>query len=191
MGPLRGRLLVATPELADPNFARTVVLVLDHGQDGAFGIILNRPTDRVVADAIAPWADVASAPAVVFVGGPVGVDQVMGIGLGVDQPATRGWAPLFDDPGDEPGHAGLASVDLQAGPGATSLQHVRVFVGCAGWGADQLEGEIEEGSWFVVAADVPGDVFGSCPDRLWSDVLRRQPGRTAWFANCPEDRSTN
>jgi putative transcriptional regulator len=200
-------LLVATPELTDPSFARTVVLILDHGRDAAFGIVLNRPTDRVVGDAVAPWAEVASAPGVVFVGGPVGVDQVVGIGLGVDQPAAPGWAPLFDDlvfddlgpdetgPGEPrpgvPRHAGLGSVDLDAGPGAVSLQHLRVFVGYAGWGVGQLEGEIKEGSWFVVDADVTSDVFGSRPERLWPDVLRRQPGRTAWFANCPEDRSTN
>ncbi|MGZ8766075.1 MAG: YqgE/AlgH family protein [Acidimicrobiia bacterium] len=68
---------------------------------------------------------------------------------------------------------------------------LRVFVGHAGWGAGQLEEEIEEASWFVVGADLRSDVFGADPDRLWADVLRRQPGRTAWFANAPEDLSAN
>jgi len=179
---LRGRLLVATPQLADPNFSRTVVLLLDHGDDGAFGVVLNRASDTRVADAIEPWAEVASAPGVVFLGGPVGTDQAIGLGLSADPAPEARWAPLFAD---------LGSVDLEAGPTARSLQQFRLFVGYAGWGVDQLEAEIEEGSWFVVDAEPPVDVFSADPDRLWADVLRRQPGRTAWFANVPEDLSTN
>jgi putative transcriptional regulator len=189
---LRGRLLVATPDLTDPNFARTVVLILDHGDEGAFGVVLNRATDTRVADAIEPWAEVASAPAVVFLGGPVGGDQAIGLASSAEPEPASGWAPLFADLGNgDRGSGSLGSVDLEAGPAALSLLQFRVFVGYAGWGVDQLEGEIDEGSWFVVDAVIPGDVFGAHPDRLWSDVLRRQPGRTAWFANFPQDRSTN
>ncbi|MGZ8752871.1 MAG: YqgE/AlgH family protein [Acidimicrobiia bacterium] len=179
---LRGRLLVATPLLADPNFVRTVVLVLDHGDEGALGVVLNRATDTLVAEAIEPWAGMASVPAVVFLGGPVGGDQVIGLGWRTDREPASGWAPLFSD---------LGSVDLEAGSSARSVVDLRVFVGHAGWGAGQLEEEIEEASWFVVGADLRSDVFGADPDRLWADVLRRQPGRTAWFANAPEDLSAN
>ncbi|MGZ8766074.1 MAG: YqgE/AlgH family protein [Acidimicrobiia bacterium] len=88
---LRGRLLVATPLLADPNFVRTVVLVLDHGDEGALGVVLNRATDTLVAEAIEPWAGMASVPAVVFLGGPVGGDQVIGLGWRTDrEPASAG-----------------------------------------------------------------------------------------------------
>ena len=179
---LRGRLLVATPQLADPNFARTVVLLLDHGDDGAFGVVLNRASDTLVADAIEPWAAVASEPGVVFRGGPVGTDQAIGLGSSTDPVPSAGWAPLLGD---------LGSIDLGAGPTDRPLQQFRVFVGYAGWTVGQLEVEIEEGSWFVVDADLTRDVFGAQPGALWADVLRRQPGRTAWFATAPEDPTTN
>ncbi len=197
MEPLRGRLLVATPELTDPNFSRTVVLICDHGEEGAFGIVLNRATDRLLADVLEPWAAVASAPGVVFRGGPVCSDQAIGLGCSTAQEAGLSWAPLFGDleladpARADLGRAGLASVGLDDGPDGLALLHFRLFTGYAGWGRDQLEAEIETGSWFVVDADPTTDLFGADPDRLWSDVLRRQPGRTAWFANCPEDRSTN
>jgi putative transcriptional regulator len=179
---LRGKLLVATPQLSDPNFARTVVLILEHGDDGAFGVVLNRPSDILVVDAIQPWGAVASAPSVVFLGGPVGVDQAIGLAVRNGAESAPGWAPLFAD---------LGSVDLAAGPTSPMPQRFRVFVGHSGWGSRQLEGEIEEGSWFVVDADATADGFCGQPARLWVDVLRRQPGRTAWFANAPEDLSVN
>jgi len=180
--PLRGRLLVATPQLTDPNFSRSVVLLLDGGDEGAFGVVLNQASDIPVADAAEAWVDVASAPGVVFRGGPVGTDHVIGLGSSPERDAAIGWAPMF---------SGLAAVDLGAGPTDRPLGGLRIFVGYAGWGVGQLEHEIDEGSWFVVEADIAADVFGDRPDALWAEVLRRQRGRTAWFANCPEDLSTN
>ncbi len=179
---VRGRLLVATPQLTDPNFSRTVVLIVEHDRDGAFGVVVNRPTDTKVADALGSWADVASTPAVVFRGGPVGLDQAIGLGMRDGATPGPGWAPLL---------GGLGCVDLGAGPGAPTFQRLRVFVGSSGWGSGQLEREIEEGSWFVVDAEPEADVFSALPARLWAEVLRRQPGRTAWFANAPEDLSAN
>jgi putative transcriptional regulator len=179
---LRGQLLVATPRLTDPNFSRTVVLILEHGDDGAFGLVLNRPTGTVVADALGPWADVASAPDVVFLGGPVGVDQAVGLGMRDGAEPGPRWAPLV---------AGLSCVDLGEGPGGPAFRCFRAFVGSSGWGPGQLEREIEEGSWFVVEAEPEADVFNTRPDRLWADVLRRQPGRIAWYANAPADLSAN
>lgn len=185
---LRGRLLVAAPQLVDPNFARTVVLVVEHDRDGAFGVVLNRPTETFVADAVGPWAEVASDPAVVFFGGPVGIDRAIGLGIRADARS----APGCPAPGWVPLCSGLGSVDLAATPAvAADVRRLRVFVGSSGWGAGQLEGEIEEASWFVVDADPEADVFGARPDRLWAAVLRRQSGRLAWFANAPEDLSAN
>jgi len=179
---VRGRLLVATPQLTDPNFSRTVVLIVEHDRDGAFGVVVNRPTDSRVADALEPWADVASAPAVVFRGGPVSLDQAIGLAMRDGATPGPGWAPLFGS---------LGCADLSAGPTAPAFQRLRVFVGSSGWGSGQLEREIEEGSWFVVDAEPEADVFSADPNRLWAAVLRRQPGRIAWFANAPYDVSAN
>jgi putative transcriptional regulator len=177
----RGQLLVATPSLLDPNFARSVVLVLEHGADGALGIVLNRPTDAVVGDAVPAWADAAPPPAVVFLGGPVALDAAIALAAGRAEGTSAGFTELF---------GGIGTVDL----GREEREHidrVRVFAGHAGWGPGQLEGEIAEGSWFVVAASPLEDAFTGAPGELWSTVLRRQGGRVSWFANFPADRSSN
>ena len=86
----------------------------------------------------------------------------------------------------------MASTDLSADPAivAAHVDAVRVFRGYAGWGAGQLEMEIDEGAWLVLDAEI-GDVFSERPDDLWHDVLRRQPGRLRWLALAPDDLSLN
>jgi len=164
--PLTGRLLVATPLIGDDTFRRTVVLVLAHGDEGALGVVLNRPSDTPVAEVPGDWAERAAAPGVVFVGGPVDTDTVVGLG-------DRG------------------AVDLQAAPDdrAGPAPEVRLFAGQAGWGTGQLEDEVAERAWWVVDAE-PGDVLTRDPGTLWERVLRRQPAPAAWFANLPEDLRT-
>jgi putative transcriptional regulator len=176
----RGRLLVATPDLRDPNFARTVVLVLEHGSEGALGIVLNRPTDVRVADALPDWAAACAPPACLFLGGPVQPEAVIAVGqVAAGAAAVEGYRELYD---------GLGTVDLDAD--ATGFEAVRVFVGYAGWSPGQLEGELAAGGWIVVDR-APGDARASSPSELWRDVLRRQPGRVAMFALAPEDPSVN
>lgn len=178
----RGRLLVATPDLVDPNFARTVVLVLEDGSQGAVGVVLNRPSDLPVGDALAAWGGIAAAPGCVYLGGPVQPDGVIGIGRGVAERAVDGFVPVFAD---------LGTLDLEADPEAFGPDlEVRVFAGYAGWSPGQLEGELEAGGWLVVDR-LDGDVFTSDPAGLWRAVLRRQGGRLAMFALAPEDPSTN
>jgi putative transcriptional regulator len=175
----RGQLLVATPDLRDPNFSRTVVLMLEHGAEGALGIVLNRPIDLRVADVLPDWADLAAAPSCLFVGGPVAPTSVIGLG--------RGEGPHF-----ETLFAGLGTLDLEIDPAAytSSIAGLRVFVGYAGWSPGQLELELAAGGWLVLALD-PEDPFTADPSQLWQRVLRRQGGRTAMFASAPEDPSTN
>ncbi|MFI0907468.1 YqgE/AlgH family protein [Streptomyces sioyaensis] len=103
---LTGRLLVATPALADPNFDRAVVLLLDHDEEGSLGVVLNRPTPVGVADILAPWAALAGEPGVVFQGGPVSLDSALGVAV---------------VPGGLSGEGGIPSVDgsaLAGGDGA-------------------------------------------------------------------------
>lgn len=180
---VRGRLLVATPTLYDPNFFRSVVLVLEHGEEGAIGVVLNRPSDAAVGETLPDWKPVASAPGVVFVGGPVSPDAAIGVARVGSAEQAEGWAPLF-------GH--LGTVDLGRAPVElpVDVQNLRVFAGYAGWSEGQLDGELDSGGWFVVDA-APDDVFTSEPDRLWASVLRRQGGRLAMFATAPPHPSLN
>ena len=178
-----GRLLVALPTLTDPNFDRTVVLVLAaDADDGAIGVVLNRPTDTDVADPLPRWAPLAAQPGVVFLGGPVGATAAIGVARGTGT-AGSGWAPVA-------GHLGTVDLGLDPDDLPAPVDAVRVFSGYAGWAPGQLESEIEQGAWLVVDGALD-DVLCSDPARLWRLILRRQGGRTAWLANWPVDLRAN
>ncbi len=174
---LKGRLLVATPALGDPNFDRTVILLLEHSDEGALGVVLNRPTDIHVGDPLPGWDRLAGAPSVVFTGGPVAPDAVLCLAQSSED----------DFPGLTAVAPDLVLVDLNRDPDdvAFALINVRVFAGYAGWGTHQLEDEIESGAWFVVDT-APGDAMSPDPGALWQSVLRRQGGHLALFASYPE-----
>jgi len=179
---LRGRLLVATPPLVDPNFDRSIVLMLEHGDEGALGIILNRPTDAALASVLPEWHTHASAPGVVFSGGPVAPEAVIALARG-GRDTSEGWVSVLDEVG---------SVDVGCDPDDLDFRiaALRVFVGYAGWGPGQLESELAEQAWFVVPA-AASDPFSDRPEELWRVVLRRQRGRVAMFAHYPADPETN
>jgi putative transcriptional regulator len=184
----RGRLLVASPLLTDPNFDRTVVLVLEDSDDGALGIVLNRPTFVELSDPLPDWAPLATVPEVVFVGGPVAPDAVIALARARDAdagdtPETEAFTPVLGTVG---------SIDLGRDPFEVGLpiDALRVFTGYTGWGPAQLDNELDEGAWFVCNAE-PGDVFAEDPDRLWRAVLRRQRGHLAVFAHFPDDPASN
>ncbi|MGH9224421.1 MAG: YqgE/AlgH family protein [Acidimicrobiales bacterium] len=180
---MKGRLLVASPSLGDPNFDGTVVLLLEHGDEGAVGVVLNRPTGTDVADPLPGWHRLAADPPVVFVGGPVSPDAAVCLARSWPDEAVEAYEPLFDS---------LGTLDLSVDPDevASAVQGIRVFIGYAGWGAGQLEGEIGAGAWFVVDAR-PDDALSSEPQELWQFVLRRQRGKLAMFANFPPNPSLN
>jgi putative transcriptional regulator len=182
-GHLTGKLLVAEPMMGDPNFERTVVLILSHGEHGALGVVLNRPTELEVEAVLADWAGWAAEPRVLHLGGPVDQSSVIGLAQrrGTDEPA--GWSQIMGD---------LGSVDLdgeaeEIGPGVGG---VRFFAGYSGWGSGQLENELAENAWLVVDS-LPADVFVPDPTVMWRSVLRRQGGKLAMLANFPEDPSMN
>ncbi|MEU2430528.1 YqgE/AlgH family protein [Streptomyces sp. NPDC007861] len=180
---LTGRLLVATPALADPNFDRAVVLLLDHDEEGSLGVVLNRPTPVGVGDILEPWAGLAGEPGVVFQGGPVSLDSALGLAVIPGDEGPLGWRRVY-------GAIGL--VDLEAPPEllAAALGSLRIFAGYAGWGPGQLEGELGEGAWYVVESE-PGDVSSPSPENLWRAVLRRQRNELAMVATYPDDPSLN
>jgi putative transcriptional regulator len=181
----KGRLLVATPPLEDPNFDRTVVYVLEHHDEGAIGVVINRPTEESLDDPLDRWDDLQAQPGSVFLGGPVEPDALIALAF-AKNPVTEVSEELSPISGQ------IASADLTTDPALVAglVTSVRVFRGYAGWGPGQLEGEIESGAWLVLDAE-PNDVFAPAPDHLWRTVLRRQGGRLAWLAEAPNDLSSN
>lgn len=177
-----GRLLVASPKLVDSNFARTVVYIGVHDENGAFGLVLNRPLDVEVAEHLEGWERVVSSPAVLFQGGPVDMASVVGLARPLDA-VLPGWSEMA---------AGVGVMDLRqsANEVAPGVAELRMFLGYSGWTAGQLEQELAEEAWFVVDID-HGDIFTDEPARLWRSVLRRQPGKLAMFAYFPEDPTLN
>lgn len=177
--PRVGQLLVASPLLRDPNFERTVVLMLEVTAERAVGVVINRPTDLFVEQVLPTWATCAAPPAVFFTGGPVSPHGALAFARG---PLTGVGIPRRLD--------GLVPVDLgQAGPGDGDGVS-RVFAGYAGWGPEQLDAEMEAGGW-IVADREENDVFSSAPEALWAAVLQRQRSDVALLARYPNDPGTN
>jgi putative transcriptional regulator len=186
---LGGRLLVATPLLGDPNFRRTVILIVeDEPEEGTLGVVLNRPTEVQVGQVLESWTDLVTGPTVVFKGGPVSPNSALALALAQGEEEPLGWRSL--DGSSMMSKIGL--VDLEAPPellagGITSL---RVFAGYAGWGPGQLQAEIDEGAWYVLPGE-PTDAFLAEPEQLWPAVLRRQGGDFAIVATYPDDPMLN
>jgi putative transcriptional regulator len=183
-GSMAGQLLVATPALKDPNFDRTVVLLIAHEPAGALGVVLNRPTEVPVSAVLEGWGALAPEPAVLFEGGPVQPEVAICLAWmrGPVRP-TKGFQPIL---------GAVGTLDLSVDPDrfADSLMGIRVFAGYSGWSAGQLEEEVEEGAWFVLDS-LPGDPFMNRPEDLWPMVLRRQGGMLAAVAHFPPDPSLN
>lgn len=181
---MTGQLLVATPALKDPNFDRTVVLLVAHEPGGALGVVLNRATEVPVADVLGDWSDLARDPAVLFEGGPVQPDSAICL--------ARMRSPVKRLKGFHRVSGAIGTIDLSADVQRLreSIGGIRVFAGYSGWGSGQLEQEVKDGSWFLLDA-LPGDAFVDRPDDLWPMVLRRQGGMMAAVAHFPPDAALN
>jgi putative transcriptional regulator len=173
-------LLIASPALIDPNFRRSVVLVVAHDDDGAVGLVLNRATDTEVGDAVPELSELVEPGALVSIGGPVQTEAVVVLAEWDDQ--DEAGAIVFDD-------IGLMGSEADSERVAAATRRVRVFAGYAGWGGGQLEDELDESSWVVEDATAE-DVFGRDTD-LWASVLRRKGGAFKLVATMPEDPSLN
>ncbi|CAN5271272.1 YqgE/AlgH family protein [soil metagenome] len=180
MNNLRGHLLIAGPGLVDPNFHRTVVLVGEHNDDGALGIVLNRPSPVSVAEAAPPLAELVPAEEPLFVGGPVQPQSAVVLAE-LSRPELADLL-VFDS-------IGFLLGDVER-PEAGAVRRARVFAGYAGWDAGQLESEMEESAWIPEPA-LPNDVFTDQPRLLWSAALRRKGGKFAMLSLMPLDPSLN
>ncbi len=180
MESLQGQLLIASPALLDPNFRRTVVLVTQHGEEGAAGLVLNRPSPVPVSEAVAQLEPLVAGGEQVWIGGPVQPDAVLVLGEFLD-PADAA-VPLF-------GALGFPSLD-EPDTVVPATTRRRVFAGYAGWEAGQLEGELAREDW-ILEPSLPDDAFTTEPDELWRDVLRRKGGVYELVARMPDDPSVN
>ena len=180
MESLKGHLLIAGPSLVDPSFWRTVVLVGEHSEEGALGVILNRASEATVAEAVPELAVLVNDIGQMHVGGPVQPSAI--VVLADFAEPERAGSLVLDSVGFLP-----SEVDPDT---LGELRRARVFAGYAGWGPGQLDGELEEGSWIVELA-LAEDVFTEEPDSLWSDVLKRKGGPFSVLALMPPDPSSN
>ena len=180
-GELRGHLLIATPTLNDPDFLRSVVLIAEHSEEGAMGLILNRPLEVLVVDAVEPLAALVEADAAVYQGGPVEPQAVLALAEFSDPSAAVSLA--FDG-------IGFVSSDPDIETLCDVVQRARVFAGYAGWSPGQLEEELAEDAWIVEPAR-PEDVFAEDAGELWATVLRRRGAVGTMLSMMPRDPSLN
>ena len=177
---LRGQLLIASPQLGDPNFERAVVLVTEHGEGGAMGIVLNQPSESAVT-AVIPDLTAIAGEEPIFVGGPVQPEAVVVLGEFAD-PGKAAWIIVAD--------VGLVSAETELEQLPAAVRRGRVYAGFSGWGPGQLEQEIAEEAW-IVESPLPAELFPDAPEALWHDVLDRKGGAYALVARMPEDPSMN
>lgn len=181
MDSLRGKLLVASPSLLDPNFRRTVVLIAEHGDEGAMGVVLNRESELEVDDAAPSLGELVEPGAHVLEGGPV---QPAAVVIMAEFDDTAAAATLVID------DVGFVGAETDFDSLGEAVRRVRVFAGLSGWGPGQLEAELERDDWIVETA-TPDDVFSEDAEALWSAVLERKGGQFALVARMPEDPSLN
>ena len=179
MPELKGKLLVSSPSLHDPNFRKTVVLIAHHDEDGAMGLVLSRPSDVTGAVAAPALEGLPGSDDPVFVGGPVEPTALMVLAEfdDVDEAA----APIF-------GRLGFVPTDAE--PGDLSILRLRIFAGYSGWGSGQLEAELAEPAWIIVEAEAD-DAFAADPEELWRSVLRRHGGPLTLMERMPYDPGLN
>ncbi|MGH2943357.1 MAG: YqgE/AlgH family protein [Solirubrobacteraceae bacterium] len=181
MDSLRGQLLIAGATLPDPNFARSVVLICEHSEEGALGLVLNRPGELVVGESAPELAGLAGEDAIIDAGGPVQPDALLVLAEFEDT-SQAGIAVV--------GNVGLVGDGSELDDLVDATRRVRIFAGYAGWGPGQLDAELARDDWFVAPAGID-DIFNPDADELWSRVLSRKGAHFALVARMPIDPSVN
>jgi putative transcriptional regulator len=179
---LCGQLLLASPALMDPNFRRAVILVSVHSEEGAMGVVLNRPSEVTVSEAVPQLEQTVAEREPVYVGGPMQPSSIVFLAEFLD-PTLAGLLVL--------GRIGFPAPDAGIEELTEATARRRVFAGYAGWGEGQLDAELDQGDWIAHNSAVPDDVFCEAPEDLWSSVLTRMGGSYALIARMPSDPSVN
>jgi len=162
--PAKGKFLVASRDLADPNFVETVILLLDYNEKGAMGVVINRNADVRLSELLPDLEALRGRTETVFRGGPVGRDSLMI--LVRSRELLREAQHVFADVYVTSSRELLEELAAEAdGP------RYRAYVGYAGWGAGQLDFEVETGSWHIVPAQA-ATVFDPAPAQIWKQLIR-------------------
>ncbi|WP_288338320.1 YqgE/AlgH family protein [uncultured Gordonia sp.] len=181
-----GTLLLASTDLLEPTFARTVIYVIEHNDAGSLGVVLNRVSQTAVHNVMPSWTDLAAQPRALFVGGPVKQDSALCLGV------VRRGADISGIEQIRPVSGRVALIDLDADPELIGpvLEGLRIFAGYAGWGIGQLDAEMAQDSWMLASA-LPRDILAPSTTDIWADVLRRQPWPLPLLATHPVDVTGN
>ena len=180
MESLKGKLLISGPGLFDDNFRHTVVLLGAHDDAGAVGVVLNRPLDVTLEEAVPTLAEVAGRAERLFQGGPVEPTQAVLL-ADVADPSTLDVQVL--------GSVGFLTGEVSYAV-RPAVRRARVYIGHAGWGPGQLEVELEAGAWIIEPATAD-DIFTSAPDALWRRILERKGPPYTTMARIPYDPRSN
>ena len=176
---LAGSLLVAHPSMLDPNFRRTVLFISAHDPgEGALGLIINRPLDKQVADVVSEMPPAGLADVPVFLGGPVGKNQLMFAAF----EWQKGEALKLNH--------NIAFGDADDASGKNEPHPICAFVGYAGWGAGQLEAEMKRNAWLVQRPRRSLLKLERLP-KLWFDIMRSLGPWYKMLAAAPDDPSLN
>ncbi|KNA91041.1 MULTISPECIES: YqgE/AlgH family protein [Gordonia] len=181
-----GTLLLASTDLTEPTFARSVIYIIEHNDGGSLGVILNRMSQTAVHNILPQWTDLAASPQALFIGGPVKQDAALCLGVtkhGVDIEGIEGLRPVD-------GRVVLVDLDADQELLAEFFEGVRIFAGYAGWGIGQLDAELAQDSWLLASA-LPRDLLAPPTVDVWADVLRRQPWPMPLLATFPIDVDQN
>jgi putative transcriptional regulator len=180
----KGSLLVALPSLLDPNFRQTVVLLCEAGTDGSMGLVVNRPTDLRLAEALPDQEILEGTDVPVFLGGPVQTDRILILNRG--GAPVEGFLPILS----EVALGGTLEALKEAATGLGITGEFRPYRGYAGWAPGQLEGEVEQGAWLILPGD-PEVVFCRNPALLWQEVMGTAGGLLGIYRSMPGDLSSN
>lgn len=180
----KGMFLVAAPSLRDPNFRQSVVLLCEHGPEGALGVVVNRPTAMSISEALPQVPILEGSGHVLYAGGPVQTNQVMLLYRGEQLPENS--HHVFDGV-CLGGDMGMVERILT---GAGTKESFRAYLGYSGWGPGQLENEMKSGSWIALPAD-PTLVFEKDPAGVWAEILASLGDEYRHYADMPFDPSYN
>lgn len=179
--PVAGKLLIAEPFLADPNFSRTVILLCEHGESGSVGFILNRSTDLTLGDLL---PELYTPSLTIYQGGPVQMDTLHMVHR---VPLSLGGNIIADDIYWGGSYEALQEMVQN---NAYSADDLRLYVGYSGWSVGQLDKEMEEGSWLVTDA-TPHLLFDTKPENIWKEAIKLLGKEYAFLANMPLNPQLN